>query len=105
MNGTGAGASVPGSFAVAGDRWTFAGTLTFDDATAVLEAAAGLPLPASGRVDMSGLEHADSAGLAVLLALQRRAHGEGRTLAFERMPPVLESLARVYGIEDMFAPA
>lgn len=97
--------AVPGAFAADGDRWRFAGTLTFDDATAVLAAAQALPLPPSGRIDMSGLEHADSAGLAVLLALKRRAAAERRTLAFEGMPPVLASLARVYGIEDIVAPA
>jgi phospholipid transport system transporter-binding protein len=54
---------------------------------------------------MSGLAHADSAGLAVLLALKRRAQAEGRRVAFERMPPVLASLATVYGIEDLLAPS
>lgn len=97
--------AVPGAFTADGDRWRFAGMLTFDDATAVLAAAQALPLPASGRVDMSGLEHADSAGLAVLLALKRRAAAEGRPIAFEGMPPVLSSLARVYGIEDIVSPA
>ena len=92
------------AFAAAGERWTFAGALTFDDATAVLDAAAALPLPASGEVDMSGLTHADSAAIAVLLALRRRAAAEGRKLAFVALPPVLESLARVYGIEEQFAP-
>jgi phospholipid transport system transporter-binding protein len=93
-----------GAFVADGERWTFAGTLTFDDATAVLDAAAALPLPASGQVDMSGLMHADSAALAVLLALKRRGAAEGRKLAFVALPPVFESLARVYGIEELFAP-
>jgi phospholipid transport system transporter-binding protein len=97
--------AVAGSFTATGERWTFAGTLTFDDATAVLRAAAALPLPPSGRVDMAGLSHADSAALAVLLALQRRAQAEGRKLAFEAIPQVVVSLAHVYGIEGMFAPA
>jgi phospholipid transport system transporter-binding protein len=92
-----------GAFSAAGDRWQFAGTLTFDDATAVLEQAAGLPLPASGVVDMAGLVHADSAALAVLLELKRRAAAEGHRLSFAAFPPMLESLARVYGIEDLFA--
>ncbi len=95
--------ALPGTFAVAGDRWSFAGTLTFDDATAVLSAAARLALPSSGIVDMSGLVHADSAALAVLLALKRRAAAEGRRLSFVAMPAVLESLARVYGIEELVA--
>ena len=92
-----------GAFAVAGERWTFSGTLTFDDATAVLDAAASLPLPRSGVVDMGGLVHGDSAALAVLLALVRRANAEGRPISFVAMPPLLESLARVYGIEAFFA--
>jgi phospholipid transport system transporter-binding protein len=91
-----------GAFAVAGERWLFSGALTFDDATAVLGHAAEMPLPASGVVDMAGLVHADSAALAVLLALKRRAAAEGKRLSFATFPPMLESLARVYGIEDLF---
>ena len=92
-----------GAFSVAEGRWRFEGTLTFDDATAVLEQAAALPLPASGIVDMAGLVHADSAALAVLLELKRRAAAEKHPLSFAAFPPVLESLALVYGIEDLFA--
>jgi phospholipid transport system transporter-binding protein len=93
--------SASGAFVADRERWKFSGVLTFDDATAVLEAAAALPLPRSGIVDLSGLEHADSAALAVLLALRRRAVDEGHIpLAFVAVPPMLDSLARVYGVED-----
>jgi phospholipid transport system transporter-binding protein len=92
---------VSGAFAADGDRWAFRGVLTFDDATSVLAAADLLPLPASGVVDLSGLAHADSAALAVLLALRRRAAAEERSIAFAAFPPMLDSLARVYGIEDI----
>jgi phospholipid transport system transporter-binding protein len=92
-----------GTFSAVGDRWQFDGALTFDDATAVLEHAAALPLPASGIVDMAGLVHADSAALAVLLELKKRAAAEGHKLSFAAFPPMLESLAHVYGIEDLFA--
>jgi phospholipid transport system transporter-binding protein len=92
-----------GAFAASGDRWKFAGTLTFDDAMDVLDAASRLPLPASGAIDMSGLTHADSAALAVLLALRRRGVAEGKRVAFVAMPPALASLAHVYGIDDQFA--
>ena len=90
------------AFAADGDRWTFRGVLIFDDAMAVLDAAVSLPLPKSGVVDLSGLAHADSAALAVLLALRRRATAEGSNpLRFVGVPAMLESLARVYGIEDL----
>ena len=96
-------AAETGAFAEDGDRWTFAGVLTFEDAATVLDDAARLPLPASGTIDMSGLAHADSAALAVMLALNRRATGEGRRIEFAAMPPMLESLARVYGVDDQFS--
>ena len=94
-------AAPAGAFVVDGDRWRFNGVLTFDGASTVLASAVGLPLPASGVIDMTGLEHADSAALAVVLALRRRAVAEGRSaLSFVGIPPMLESLARVYGIEE-----
>ncbi len=103
MIGPREGDGVAGAFTVAGDRWAFSGLLTFDDAAAVLAGTQALPLPASGIVDLSGLAHADSAALAVLLALQRRAATERRSLAFAGVPPLLDSLARVYGLEGQIA--
>lgn len=84
-----------------GARWTYAGALTFANAEAVLDSTGSLPLPSSGVADLSGLEHADSAALAVLLALRRRAAAEGQTLAFASVPDSIVSLARVYGIDTI----
>jgi phospholipid transport system transporter-binding protein len=92
-----------GAFSAVGDRWEFAGTLTFDAAAEVLAAADRLPLPASGVVDFAGLVHADSAALAVLLALRRRAAAEGRPLTFTGMPALVATLADVYGIDGLLA--
>jgi phospholipid transport system transporter-binding protein len=103
MNLARAAPSADGKFVAADDRWRFDGILTFDDAARVLELSEALPLPASGVIDMSGLTHADSAALAVLLALRRRARLEKKQLKFPELPPMLDSLARVYGIEDLFA--
>ena len=104
MIGVRDGDAAAGAFAAAGDRWTFSGVLTFDDAVAALAGADALPLPASGTVDLAGLAHADSAALAVLLALKRRAAEERTSVSFAGVPPLLESLARVYGLEDQIAP-
>ncbi len=93
----------PGEFVAAdgGARWTYAGALTFANAEAVLESTGSLPLPSSGVADLAGLEHADSAALAVLLALKRRAAAEGTALAFASVPDSIVSLARVYGIDTI----
>lgn len=92
-----------GAFTAAADHshWSFEGALTFDNAGAVLEASESLDLPKSGRIDLSGARHVDSAALAVLFALQRRAKAHRRKLVFEGIPPGLASLARVYGVETL----
>lgn len=98
-------APATGAFVADGDRWRLEGTLTFDDAMTVLTAARSLPLPASGVVDLAGLVNADSSALAVLLALRRRAQTEGhRPLSFPGVPPTLDALARVYGVESTLVP-
>ena len=96
-------AHAEGAFAASedGGRWTFAGTLTFENAEAVLDAARALPLPTRGVADLAGLAHADSAALAVLLALKRHAAGQGAPLAFASVPDSLVSLARVYGVDAL----
>jgi len=91
----------PSGFTAAGERWTYAGTLTFENAEGVLDAARALPLPTRGIVDLSGLAHVDSAALAVLLALKRRAQGEGARLDYAAVPDTLVSLARVYGVDAL----
>ena len=93
----------PQTFTASDTGWRFVGALTFDDAAGVLEASRAIALPDTGVVDMSGLTHADSAALAVVIALKRRAAAEGRMLAIEGMPPSLHSLALAYGVEDLIA--
>jgi len=97
---------VPGSGFVAdaeGVRWSFAGALTYANAGAVLAAARALPLPASGEVDLVRIGAVDSATVAVLLALKRRASDEGRPLAFVNVPAALDALSELYGVEEIVA--
>ena len=94
-------AAPTGGFTADDDGWRYDGALTLENAAAVMEACQALPFPASGRVDLAGLGHADSAALAVIMALRRRAHAEGRTLALTGLPPGIVSLAAVYGVEDL----
>jgi phospholipid transport system transporter-binding protein len=94
-------AQVTGAFTIEGDAWRFDGALTFDDAAAVFGASQGVALPARGVVDFSRMTRADSAALAVVIALKRRATAEGRTLSVENLPQSLRSLAVVYGVDDL----
>ncbi len=97
---------VPGSGFVAeadGARWSFAGALTYANAGTVLAAANALPLPSGGEVDLARIGAVDSATVALLLALKRRAGEEGRRLAFVNVPAALAALSELYGVEEIVA--
>jgi phospholipid transport system transporter-binding protein len=82
-------------------RWTYAGPLTYANAGTVLAATVGLPLPTGGEVDLADVEAIDSAAVAVLLALKRRAMDEKRPLSFFNIPPTLAALADLYDVDEM----
>ena len=84
-----------------GARWRAAGALTFANAGPVLAAARVLPLPATGVVECSGITAVDSAAVALLLAVKRRAAEQGSKLAFADVPAALAALASLYGVEEM----
>ena len=99
-----AGAVGGGFAAVAGGaRWVYAGSLNFADAGAVLAGAQAMPLPRDGIVDCAGIVAIDSAAVAVLLSLKRRAATEGKTVVFANLPPALAALAALYGVDALLA--
>jgi ABC-type transporter Mla MlaB component len=94
-----------GGFRVAegGKRWVSLGPVTFANAGAVLESTRTMPLPDMGVVDCGALHPVDSAGLAVLLAIKRRALAEGIPVVFTNITPSLHTLADLYGVEGLLA--
>ena len=95
-------------FAPAGSagEFTLAGVLSFDTATAVLRRG---DLAFTGQqassVDLSGVTHADSAGLSVLLTWVERARREGRKLRYTALPAQLLKIARLCAVEPLLAAA
>ena len=57
--------------------------------------------PAEVVVDAARLGQFDSAALAVLLELRRRALSQGKTFAVQSQPRHLSDLARLYGITEL----
>ena len=84
-----------------GARWRYSGALAFANASRVFAAALAMPLPSAGEVDLSGAVAVDSAAVAVLLALRRRAADEGKPLFFTHVPAALTALADLYSVEDL----
>ena len=79
------------------------GVLSFATATQALHALHARLSTASTAttLDLSGVTHADSAGLACLLALLSEASVEGRALRLAHIPDGIQVLARVCGIERL----
>ena len=84
-----------------GDRWAVSGSLTMDSVPGLLEASTPQALPASGVVDLAGVDRVDSAGVALLLAWKRRAAAEAKPLVFGGVPPSMASLAQLYGVQGL----
>jgi len=57
--------------------------------------------PSQVEVDARGLQHFDSAALAVLLALRRQALPAGKSWRVSGLPTRLGDLARVYGVVEL----
>jgi phospholipid transport system transporter-binding protein len=75
-------------------------TLTFNNAKSVLEA--GLRAIASGQdIDLAELTVVDSAAVATLLAWQRAARKQGKSLAFTHLSANLQSLAELYDVAPL----
>lgn len=75
--------------------------LTFQSARGALEQ--GVAAIAAGETvfDLAGVSAADSSGVAVLLAWQRRAQKAGQRLTFINVPQNVQKLAALYGVDQL----
>lgn len=76
-------------------------SLTMNEAELVL--AQGLQSISAGdtQIDLGALQHFDSAAVATLLAWQRAAAKQGKTLHVTQPPSGLDSLAKLYGVDQL----
>lgn len=92
----------------AGDVLTLSGALDFDSVVD-LQPIGRDWLTAAGaqqcRLDLAGVTHSSSAGLALLLDWLRVAQGAGKTLHIDNMPDDMAALARVCGLNAVLPPA
>ena len=81
-----------------------AGPMNMATARALLERGAAALAAGESEFDLSGVDEADSAGLAVLFGWQRAAQARGRPLRVTNIPASLISLAEVYGVTELLPP-
>ena len=82
------------------DTLAFSGALTFTTAAQALREGSQA-LARRSWLDLAGVEHADSAGLAAVLALLAQASRDGQPLALLHAPEGLLALAEVCDAREL----
>ena len=75
--------------------------LTFQTARAALEQGCAAIRAGETVFDLGGVRAADSSGVALLLAWQRKAQQAGQKLIFTNVPESVETLANLYGVDTL----
>jgi phospholipid transport system transporter-binding protein len=88
-----------------GERCVVQGPITIANATAVLAASANLFTTPRIVVDLSRVTEVDSAAISLLLEWRRAAGRTQRQIEFVNLPESLKSLADLYGVSHLIAPA
>lgn len=89
-----------------GDTVALGGELTFATARhAWTEGGRALAAGTQTRLDLAGVTHADSAGLACVIALAAAANRGGRRLRVIHWPDGLRALAEVCDAVELLEPA
>ncbi len=79
-----------------------AGVLSFDTAVAALQAMrTASAAPGVERLDLAGVRHSDSAGLACVLAVTADAARHGRAVRVVGMPAGMQALAQVCEVDRL----
>lgn len=84
------------------DHLALTGEVGFDNVVALLSEAEDWLKDSSSTqcaLDLSGVVNSNSAGIALIMSLHRRAHAQGKQLTLQQVPTNLISIARLSGLE------
>jgi phospholipid transport system transporter-binding protein len=84
-----------------GRRITLSGPVTLANAARLLDEGRQHIAEGARTVDLAEVTELDSALLALLLAWLREARAAKRELALANLPQALQTLARLYGVEEL----
>ena len=84
-----------------GPRITVSGPVTLANATRLLDEGRQHLAEGARTVDLGEVTELDSALLALILAWLRDARAAKRELTFANVPQSLQTLARLYGVEEL----
>jgi phospholipid transport system transporter-binding protein len=82
-------------------RYRLSGSLTVDSVPALLEASTGMLGAGPAEIDCAGIEHADSAAVALMLEWLRQAEAAGGQVVFRDMPERVRAIVELSDLEDV----
>jgi phospholipid transport system transporter-binding protein len=88
-----------------GARMTLTGPVTLANVASVLEEGRRHLQEGARQVDLGEVTEMDSALLALLLAWLREAREGKREIAFTNLPESLQTIARLYGVDEFLSAA
>jgi phospholipid transport system transporter-binding protein len=86
-------------------RIVLSGPLTLANVAQVLEEGRRHLAEGAATVDLAEVSELDSSALALLLAWLREAKAAGRAIVFANLPESLQTIARLYGVQDLLPAA
>ena len=86
-------------------RIVLSGPLTLANVAQVLEEGRRHLAEGAATVDLAEVSELDSSALALLFAWLREAKAAGRPIAFANLPEPLQTIARLYGVQDLLPAA
>lgn len=84
-------------------RLLLSGEMSMATVPALLDQAHWQQGDAEVRIDLQGVERADSAGVALLVEWQRVAARQQQTICFQNIPSQMLAIARLSGVDELLA--
>ena len=82
-------------------QWQLSGDLTIEKIPAIIELINKQKLDKKTTIDFSKVTSIDTSTLSLIFELQRQAKKTQSQFFFKNLPKNLNSLAKLYGVEDL----
>jgi len=83
------------------NQWQLNGDLTIEKIPAIIELINKQKLDKKTTIDFSKVTSIDTSTLSLIFELQRQAKKTQSQFVFKNLPKNLNSLAKLYGVEDL----
>lgn len=83
------------------NQWQLSGDLTIEKIPAIIDLISKQKLDKKTTIDFSKVTSIDTSTLSLIFELQRKAKKTQSQFTFKNLPKNLNSLAKLYGVEDL----